>query len=145
MKTIILLIALSIISFNTSAQFEPFVGVSIHSKGFSTQVGAKYENALASIGYSKPFTSSVNPTLFFGNVGYEFNLTPEKKDGYNLTPLIGISSYTFEDVVKEETVKGVAPIYSLELGKDIHNGRLFTHVNYCRVFYIGAGFKIFIR
>jgi hypothetical protein len=116
MKTKTILFALLILSFNAISQSKPFVGVSLHSIGYSLQVGVKGENTVALIGYSKPLTSAVNPTLVFAKVGYEFNITPEREDGYNLTPLLGISSYTYEDVIKEQTVKGIAPIYSLELG-----------------------------
>jgi hypothetical protein len=145
MKAKKILSALLILSTASLAQIKPFVGVSAHSKGYSLQAGAKGENKVALIGYSKPLTSAVNPTLFFGKVGYEFNLTPEKEDGYNLTPLVGISYYTYEDVIEEQTVKGIAPIYSLELGKDFFNGRIFTNVSYSKVFYFGGGFKIFIN
>jgi hypothetical protein len=145
MKKTTLITAILILSLNAFTQIKPFVGASAHSKGYSLQAGAKGENMVALIGYSKPLTSAVNPTLFFGKVGYEFNLTPEKEDGYNLTPLVGISSYTYEDVIKEQTIKGIAPIYSLELGKDFFNGRLFTNISYSKVFYFGGGFKIFIN
>ena len=145
MKKTTLITAILILSLNAFAQIKPFVGVSAHSKGYSLQVGAKAENKVALIGYSKPLTSAVNPTLFFGKVGYEFNLTPEREDGYNLTPLVGISHYTYEDLIKEQTIKGIAPIYSLELGKDFFNGRLFTNINYSKVFYFGGGLKIFIN
>jgi hypothetical protein len=144
MKKIITILILAT-AFNCTGQTKPFVGVSLHSIGYSLQVGVKGENTVALIGYSKPLTSAVNPTLVFAKVGYEFNLTPKKEDGYNLTPLVGISSYTYEDVIKEQTVKGIAPIYSLELGKDFFNGRLFTNVSYCKGLFIGAGFKIFIN
>jgi hypothetical protein len=142
---ILLTILLITIAATAIGQTKPFVGVSLHSIGYSLQVGVKGENTVALIGYSKPLTSAVNPTLFFGQVGYEFNITPKKEDGYNLTPLVGISSYTYEDVIEEQTVKGIAPIYSLELGKDFFNGRIFVTANYCRVFFAGAGFKIFIN
>lgn len=145
MKTKTILSALLILSTASFAQIKPFVGVSAHSKGYSLQAGAKAKNTVALIGYSKPLTSAVNPTLFFGKLGYEFNLTLEREDGYNLTPLVGISYYTFEDVIKEQTVKGIAPIYSLELGKDYFNGRLFANISYSKVFYFGGGFKIFIN
>lgn len=145
MKTKTILSALLILSTASFAQIKPYVGLFAHSKGYSLQAGAKVENTVALIGYSKPLTSAVNPTLFFGKVGYEFNLTPERKDGYNLTPLVGISYYTFEDLIKEQTVKGIAPIYSLEFGKDYFNGRLFTNISYSKVFYFGGGLKIFIN
>jgi hypothetical protein len=137
---ILLTILLITIAATAMGQTKPFVGVSLHSIGYSLQVGVKGENTVALIGYSKPLTSAVNPTLVFAKVGYEFNL-----DGYNLTPLVGISSYTYEDVIEEKTVKGISPIYSLELGKDFFNGRIFITANYCRVFFAGAGFKIFIN
>jgi hypothetical protein len=144
MKNTNLLLSLLILSAASIAQI-PFVGVSAHSKGFSLQAGLKAKNTIALIGYSKPLTSAVNPFLFFGNIGYEFNLKPKIKDGYSITPLVGISYYTFDDVDKEQTIKGFAPIYSLELGKDYYNGRLFTNISYCKVFYFGGGFKIFIN
>ena len=138
-------IAILILSFNAISQTNPFVGISVNNMGFSLQGGVRVKNAVGLIGYSKPLTSAVNPTLFFGKIGYEFNLTPILKDGFNLTPLVGISSYTFDDVIKEQTVKGIAPIYSLELGKDFFNGRIFVTGNYCRIFFAGGGFKIFIN
>jgi hypothetical protein len=138
-------IAILILSFNAISQTSHFVGISLHSIGYSLQGGVKVENAVALIGYSKPLTSAVNPTLFFGKIGYEFNLTPRIEDGFNITPLVGISSYTFDDIIKEQTVKGIAPIYSLELGKDFYNGRIFITGNYCRIFFAGGGFKIFIN
>lgn len=144
MKSLIT-IAILILSLNVVAQTNTFVGISLHSIGYSLQGGVKVGSGVALIGYSKPLTSAVNPTLFFGKIGYEFNLTPKIEDGFNLTPLVGISSYAFDDVIKEQTVKGIAPIYSLELGKDFFNGRIFLTGNYCRIFFAGGGFKIFIN
>jgi hypothetical protein len=144
MKSLIT-IAILILSLNAVSQTNTFVGISLNSIGISLQGGIKVENAVALIGYSKPLTSAVNPTLFFGKIGYEFNLTPIIEDGFNLTPLVGISSYTFDDIIKEQTVKGISPIYSLELSKDFFNGRIFITGNYCRIFFAGGGFKIFIN
>ena len=124
MKTIFLIL----LSLNCLAQSKPFVGVLLHSKGYSFQGGAIVKNKVFTIGYSVPLTSALNPTLVFGTVGYQFDLGKE----YAATPSVGFCFNT------------TAPIGTIELSKDIHNGRLFMNANYCRVFFAGGGFKIFI-
>jgi hypothetical protein len=84
------------------------------------------------VGYSKPLTSAINPTLFFSNVGYEISL-PER---FNVTPLIGISS--FGDV-------GAVLMGGVEIGKDLNDGRFFISGNYCKGLFVGGGIKIFIN
>jgi hypothetical protein len=125
MKTILLIL----LSFNCLAQNKPFVGVSFNSIGYSLQGGAIVKNKMFTIGYSVPLTSSLNPTLVFATAGYQFDLEKE----YAATPSIGFCFNT------------IAPISTIELSKDIHNGRLFLTGNYCRVLFAGAGFKIFIN
>jgi hypothetical protein len=125
MKTILLIL----LSFNCLGQNKPFVGVSLHSKGYSLQGGIKKENRVLTIGYSVPITSAINPTLLFITTGREFDLGKD----YATTPSIGYCLNT------------TAPIGTIELSKDIHKGRLFIAANYCRVFFAGAGFKIFIN
>ena len=124
MKTILLIL----LSFNCLAQNKPFVGVSFNSIGYSLQGGAIVKNKVFTIGHSVPLTSALNPTLVFGTVGYQFDIGKE----YAATPSVGYCLNT------------VAPIGTIELSKDIHNGRLFLTGNYCNVFFYGAGFKIFI-
>jgi hypothetical protein len=124
MKTILLIL----LSFNCLAQNKPFVGVSFNSIGYSLQGGAIVKNKVFTIGHSVPLTSALNPTLVFGTVGYQFDMGKE----YAATPSVGYCLNT------------VAPIGTIELSKDIHNGRLFLTGNYCNVFFYGAGFKIFI-
>jgi hypothetical protein len=124
MKTILLIL----LSFNCLGQNKPFVGVSFNSIGYSLQGGVIVKNKVFTIGYSVPLTSALNPTLIFGTVGYQIDMGKD----YAATPSIGFCLNT------------VAPIGTIELSKDIHNGRLFIAANYCRVFFVGAGFKIFI-
>jgi len=124
MKTILLIL----LSFNCLAQNKPFIGVSFNSIGYSLQGGVIVKNKVFTIGHSVPLTSALNPTLIFGTVGYQFDLGKQ----YAATPSIGYCLNT------------VAPIGTIELSKDIQKGRLFMNANYCRVFFVGAGFKIFI-
>lgn len=124
MKTILLIL----LSLNCIAQTKPFIGVLLHSNGYSLQGGAIVKNKVFTIGYSVPLTSALNPTLVFGTVGYQFDMGKE----YAATPSVGYCLNT------------TAPILTIELSKDIYKGRLFMNANYCRVFFAGAGFKIFI-
>jgi len=124
MKTILLIL----LSLNCIGQTKPFVGVLLHSKGYALQGGAIVKNKVLTIGYSVPLTSALNPTLIFGTVGYQFDMGKD----YAATPSIGFCFNT------------TAPIGTIELSKDIHNGRLFIAANYCKVFFAGAGFKILI-
>ena len=128
MKTILLIL----LSFNCLAQTKPFIGVSLHSKGYSLQGGIKKENRVLTIGYSVPLTSAINPTLLFITTGREFDLGKD----YSLTTSTGYAFYN--------TIKNLKPMATIEASKDIHNGRLFVMANYCKIFFAGAGFKIFI-
>jgi hypothetical protein len=123
------------------AQIKPFAAAYYHNKGYSLQGGVKYDNWAGLIGYSKPFNSAIIPTLFFANIGYEIPLSEKK--GYNITPLIGVSSYSY--LYKELPIKGIALITAIEIGKDINTGRLFVSGNYCKGFFFGGGIKIFIN
>jgi hypothetical protein len=124
---------LFLMAFNCIGQTKPFIGVSFHSIGYSLQVGAKKENRVLTIGYSVPLTSALNPTLVFITTGREFKLGKE----YALATSTGYAFYN--------TIKSVKPMATLEISKDFYNGRVFLTGNYCRVFFAGAGFKIFIN
>ena len=124
MKTILLIL----LSFNCLAQSKPFVGVSFNSIGYSLQGGVIVKNKVFTIGHSVPLTSALNPTLIFGTVGYQIDMGND----YAATPSVGYCLNT------------VAPIGTIELSKDIHNGRLFMNANFCWVLFAGAGFIIFI-
>jgi hypothetical protein len=131
MKTIITIFIL-ILSLNCIGQNKPFLGISFHSKGYSLQGGIKKENRVLIIGYSVPLTSAINPTLLFITTGHEFDLGKN----YALTTSTGYAFYN--------TIKSVKLIATFEGSKDIHKGRLFITANYCKVFFAGAGFKIFL-
>ena len=118
-----------ILTLNCIGQTKPFVGVSFNSIGYSLQGGVNIKNKVLTIGYSVPLTSALNPTLVFATGGYQFDIGKE----YAATPSIGFCFNTMQ------------PIWTVELSKDIHNGRLFITANYCRLFFAGAGFKIFIN
>ena len=118
-----------ILTLNCIGQTKPFVGVSFHSVGYSLQGGVNIKNKVLTIGYSVPLTSALNPTLVFATAGYQFDIGKE----YAATPSIGFCFNT------------IAPILTIELSKDIHNGRVFLTGNYCNLFFYGAGFKIFIN
>jgi hypothetical protein len=139
MRKILMLLIVIIFCDILYAQTTPFVGVSMHSKGYFFQGGVKIYKWVGLVGYSKPLTSAVNPTLLFSNIGYEIF----EKNRVNITPLIGISSFTY---LNDETeIKGVTWMSGIEIGKDIHNGRLFINGNYCKVFFFGGGMKIFFN
>jgi hypothetical protein len=125
-------ILILILCLNCIGQNKPFGGVSFHSKGYSLQGGIKKENRVLTIGYSVPLTSALNPTLLFLTTGREFDLDKH----YGLTILTG---YAFNN-----TIKNLKPMATIEASKDIHKGRLFITANYCKVFFAGCGFKIFI-
>jgi hypothetical protein len=125
-------ILIVILSINCLGQNKPFIGVSYNTIGHSLQLGVKNENRVLTIGYSFPITSAINPALVFGTVGHQFNLGKD----YAITTATGFSFYN--------TIKSVKQIATFEVSKDIHNGRLFITANYCKVFFAGAGFKIFI-
>jgi hypothetical protein len=125
-------ILILILSINCIGQSKPFAGVSLHSIGYSLQIGVKTENRVLTIGYSTPITSALNPTLAFITTGREFDLGKD----YALTTSTGYAFYN--------TIKSVKPMATIEASKDIYKGRLFITANYCKVFFAGAGFKIFI-
>jgi hypothetical protein len=118
------------ICFNAVAQNAAFVGVSLSNIGQSLQTGAIYKNKVVKIGYSAPLTSAVNPTLFFAMAGRQIDIGNK----YSVTTLSG---YAFS--------KGPAAIGSIEAAKDVFNGRFFIAANYCKVFFAGAGIKVFIK
>jgi hypothetical protein len=125
-------ILILIISINCLGQSKPFIGVSYNTIGHSLQVGVKKENRVLTIGYSFPITSAINPSLVFGTVGHQFDLGKD----YAITTSTGYAFYN--------SIVNVKPIATFEASKDIHKGRLFITANYCKVFFAGAGFKIFI-
>jgi len=125
---VITTIFILILSLNCIGQTKPFIGLSFHSIGYSLQGGIKKENRVLTIGYSVPITSAINPTLVFGTIGYQFDLEKE----YAATPSVGFCFNTSALMTK------------FEFSKDINKGRLFIDANYCNVFFVGAGFKIFI-
>jgi hypothetical protein len=125
-------ILIVILSINCLGQSKPFAGVSFHSIGYSLQGGIKKENRVLTIGYSTPITSALNPTLAFITTGHEFDLGKD----YALTTSTGYAFYN--------TIKNLKPMATIEASKDIHKGRLFITANYCKVFFAGAGFKIFL-
>ena len=118
------------IGLNAIAQNAAFVGVSLSNIGQSLQAGAIYKNNVVKIGYSAPLTSAVNPTLFFAMAGRQIDIG----NSYSITTLSG---YAFS--------KGPAAIGSIEVAKDVFNGRFFIAANYCKVFFAGAGIKVFIK
>jgi hypothetical protein len=125
-------ILILILTINCSGQNKPFGGVSFHSKGYSLQGGINKENRVLTFGYSVPLTSALNPTLLFITTGREFDLGKH----YAVTVLTGYAFYN--------TIKNLKPMATIEGSKDIHKGRLFITANYCKVFFAGVGFKIFI-
>jgi len=131
MKTIITIFIL-ILSLNCIGQNKAFLGISFHSKGYLLQGGVKNENRVLTIGYSVPITSAINPTLLFITTGREFDLGKD----YALITSTGYAFYN--------TIKNLKPMATVEVSKDIHKGRLFVTANYCKVFFAGVGFKIFI-
>ena len=135
MKKKLLILALIIFSIGVKAQVKPFVGISLNTRGHSLQGGAKYDNWVGLAGYNKPLTSAINPTLFFGNIGYEISLSK----GFNITPLVGVSSVRY--LYEESTA---AWIGGVEIGKDLNDGRFFINGNYCEGLFVGGGIKIFI-
>ena len=122
-------ILILILTLNCIGQNKPFIGVSFSNIGYSLQGGVNVKNKVVTIGYSVPLTSALNPTLVFATGGYQFDLGKE----YAATPSIGFCFNTIQ------------PIGTIEISKDFFNGRLFLTGNYCRVFFAGAGFKIFIN
>lgn len=118
-----------ILTLNCIGQTKPFIGLSFYSVGYSLQGGVNVKNKVLTIGYSVPLTSALNPTLVFATAGYQFDMGKE----YAATPLIGFCFNTMQ------------PMGTIEISKDIYNGRLFLTGNYCRLFFYGAGFKIFIN
>ena len=135
MKAIITFTLLTLALCSTG-QTKPFVGVSLHSIGYSLQAGVNVNNKLLTIGYSVPLTSAINPTLVFATIGYEFNLSKTDKDIFAITTATGYSFYN--------SVKTLAPIATVEVSKDFYKGRIFATGNYCKVFFAGAGLKIFL-
>lgn len=117
---------LILLSFNCIGQIKPFSGVSFSNIGYSLQGGIQSKNRVLTIGYSVPLRSANNPTLVFIMAGNDFDL----EKNYYLTALAGYSL--------------TGPISSVELSKQFYKGRLVVNVNYCKVFFAGAGFKIFI-
>ena len=125
-------ILIVILSINCLGQSKPFIGVSYNTIGHSLQVGVKNENRVLTIGYSFPITSALNPALVFGTVGHQFDLGKD----YAITTATGYAFYN--------SIVNVKPMATIEASKDIYKGRLFITANYCKVFFAGAGFKIFI-
>lgn len=135
-----------LITVNTYSQ--PFASFEGTTKGFGMTIGTQTMDGIQlAIGYNVSIIKADVPDLFFGNVGYNILLTRHDQDNFSLTPTIGAAHSTVKVFdVKDNyiTVKGIKPIYGLELGKDWHMGRLFVSANYCGIAYYGIGIKAFI-
>jgi hypothetical protein len=129
MKAVLTILFL-LFSLTSFAQNAAFVGLSFSNIGQSLQAGAIYKNNVVKIGYSAPLTSAVNPTLFFAMLGHQINLG-------NQFAVTASAGYSLN--------KSKAPIGTIEVSKDYFNGRFFIAANYCKVFFAGAGIKVFIK
>jgi hypothetical protein len=134
MKALIIILILTL-SLNCIGQTKPFAGVSFSNIGYSLQGGVNINSKIFTIGYSVPLTSADNPILTFFTTGYEFNLSKTEKDIFAITTTAGASFYN--------SVKKIEPIVTVEVSKDFYKGRIFITANYCKLFFAGAGFKIF--
>lgn len=136
-----------LITVNTYSQ--PFASFEGTTKGFAMTIGVQTpEGIQIAGGYNVSITKADVPDLFYGNVGYNILLTRNDEDNFSLTPTIGAahsSVQVFDAKDNSTTVKGIKPIFGLELGKDWNMGRLFVSANYCGRAYYGIGIKAFIN
>ena len=146
MKKLLLMMCI-LITVNTYSQ--PFVSFEGTTKGFGMTIGTQTKEGIQlAAGYNVSITKADVPDLFFGNVGYNILLTQNDEDNFTLTPTVGAAHSTVKVFDKNDnytTVKGIKPIFGLELGKDWNMGRLFVSANYCQKFYYGIGIKAFFK
>ena len=136
-----------LITVNTYSQ--PFASFEGTTKGFAMTVGYQNDEGIhMAAGYNVSITKANSADLFYGNVGYNILLTQHDENNFSLTPTIGAAHsivQVFDAKDNFTTVKGIKPIFGLELGKDWHMGRLFLSANYCGKAYYGIGIKAFIN
>lgn len=135
---------------------QPFLSIAATSKGAGFSIGylASQSGIELNAGYNVHPTSEDVPALFNLSVGKRMLLSHQEKDNFSITPSIGYAAYSVKDFTefyKDEMsgeilqVKAVKPIYSLELGKDWHLGRVFVNANYCDKAFFGIGLRAFIK
>lgn len=150
-KTLLAIIILIGFNLPLQAQIQPYIGIGFYTNGIGLNLGAVENNVCYEVGLHKPLVYNDVPTLIYGKVGYEINLSGKEKDNFTITPSLGISSYMVNDYVNYEhdgsviKVKSIKSYYSLELGKDWFMGRLFINGGYCGNAFFGAGMKIFFN
>ena len=146
MKTLSLMICI-LITINTYSQ--TFVAIETTTKGFGMAVGIQSEEGLQILGgYNVSIINSRNPKLFYGKAGYNILLSHNDEDNFSITPTIGAAQSSvkvFDNKDTPTTIKGIKPIYGLELDKDWYMGRLFVSANYCSTAYYGIGIKAFFK
>ena len=135
---------------------QPFLSIAATSKGAGFSIGylASQSGIELNAGYNvHPFTEDV-PTLFNLSVGKHILLSNKENNNFNLTPSIGYAAYSVKDLTefyKDEAageiiqLKATKAIYSLELGKDWHLGRVYVNANYCDKAFFGIGMRAFIK
>lgn len=135
----LLTVVLIITSYTIFAQ--PNMVVSYSNKGVSFGAGYVSENGIAfNAAILGAIINSELPFMVSGSAGYEAMI-----GSVSITPFVGLSKHYYSDAGKSlgHTNK-LEPIYTVEIGKDLHKGRIFLLGSYSGRTYYGAGMKIFI-
>lgn len=147
MKKLILLILIIIIGINTYSQI--YLNTAINTKGVGCGVGALIEEKIdLNLNYTFPLTRNDIPSILSFNIGPRILLSHKEEDNFTITPQIGLASYQVNKYTKEgkEHINSTNTIYTLEIGKDWFNGRLFISSTYCNnLIYFSLGMKAFLK
>lgn len=148
-KKITLSLFILILSLNVNAQ--TFAGVEAGTKGFGFNIGYSGDNLKLKAGTNMSLYRAATPALFFASLGYQIKLTNNEEDNWSVVTSIGYTYSQHEDfkdwnnggeIIKVSEFK---PKYTLELGKDLHIGRIYVAANYAGYTFYNIGIRAYIK
>lgn len=151
MKKVKLITAIIIISLNGHAQ--GFAGLFATNNGVGIQAGFLASKIDVNASLKFPLADLTSPTIYSLSIGRQLLITQKEADNYSITPSIGIAYTQVKDFTAYDQNPYIAPtnvnevhtIYSLEAGKDAYLGRVYVQANYCKIFYVNVGMRIFFN
>lgn len=153
MKQIFLVISVFTV---ISLKAQPYLSVTATTKGVGLSAGylEKRSGIELNTGYHVPVIKADLPWIFNISLGTRILISHREKDNFNVTPSIGYAVYSIKDQSAYESgketganmrVRETRAIYGLELGKDLHLGRIYVSARYCDKAFWGIGMRAFIK
>ena len=150
MKTLIvtLFLILSIKSFS-----QPYLGLGLQNKGANISIGVVVDKVDLQLNYKYPLSSAEESKIASITIGWNFMLTEFNEDNYLITPFIGGALQKYDDFTLYDTNPVYGPVsvtkfrgvYGLELGRNLHNGRISIMSKYYDKIYYGIIMRAFIK